>query len=190
MPFTSSTLRLRACEESDLPAIRDIAEYYVNNTVITLALNPPTVQDIENSWNASKSQGLPYLVAVDQHEKLLGFCSVGTFRGGGGRAGYRHSVELSLFCHQEYSKRGIGSKLLQQMIDVLKAPEQFPDIISTPRTTENKVRMVFACMSVDETTWKDGMGLRDFYVKHEFAEVGHLKKAGHKFDRWYADNPK
>jgi phosphinothricin acetyltransferase len=44
--------------------------------------------------------------------------------------------------------------------------------------------MVMAVMSVDETSWKNGLGLRDFYVKHGFEEVGHLKKVGHKFDRW------
>ena len=39
-------------------------------------------------------------------------------------------------------------------------------------------------MSVDEKTWKDGLELRDFYVQHGFVEVGHMKKVGHKFDRW------
>jgi L-amino acid N-acyltransferase YncA len=152
-----------------------------------LALDPPTTEDIRNSWNASTSKNLPYIVAVDaEDDNILGFCSAGHFRGGGGRAGYRHTVELSLFCHPKHVKRGVGSMLLDKLIDVLKAPEQFPEIVSTPRIAEDKVRMLIACMSVDETTWNEGLGLRDFYVKHGFVEVGHLKKVGHKLDRWCA----
>lgn len=39
--------------------------------------------------------------------------------------------------------------------------------------------------SIDETTWNAGLGLRDFYEKHGFEEVGHMKQVGHKFNRWY-----
>tara|TARA_R110002003_G_scaffold45_12_gene3561 strand:- start:19802 stop:20383 length:582 start_codon:yes stop_codon:yes gene_type:complete len=186
MTLTSTTHRLRACQHSDIPAIRSIAEYYVNNTVITLALDPPSHDDIAQSWKASTTQGLPYIVAVDDQDVVLGFCSAGTFRGGGGRGGYRHTVELSLFCHPDHMKKGVGSALLQKVIAILKAPERFPEFIGTPREEHSKVRAVLACMSVDETMWKKGLGLRDFYVKHGFEEVGHMRNVGHKFDRWYA----
>ncbi|KAH7072113.1 acyl-CoA N-acyltransferase [Paraphoma chrysanthemicola] len=184
MTLTSTTHRLRACQTSDIPAIRDIAEHYVNNTVITLALEPPLDDDIAQSWRRSVAEGLPYIVAVDEQDAVLGFCSAGLFRGGGGRGGYRHTVELSLFCHPGHMKEGIGSALLQKVIDILRAPDQFPDFIDTPRAEHSSVRAVLACMSIDETMWKNGLGLRDFYVKHGFKEVGHMKNVGHKFDRW------
>lgn len=187
MTLTDSTLRLRACKESDLPAIRDIVEHYVNSSVVNLSLTPPTIQDVCNSWIESTSTGLPYLVAIDNDsDTVLGYAYAGDFRGGGGRAGYRHTVELSLYCHPDHMKRGIGSMLLRQLIEILKAPEQFPDFVSTPRPADSKVRMVLAVMSVDETTWNGGLGVRDFYVKHGFDEVGHMKGLGHKCNRWCA----
>ncbi|KAF1850640.1 acyl-CoA N-acyltransferase [Cucurbitaria berberidis CBS 394.84] len=178
-------MRIRACRKTDLPAIRTILEYYVLNTVITLALTPPTCDQVRESWHNATSHGLPYLVAVqDDPDNVLGFGYAGEFRGGGGRGGYRHTVELSLFCHPDHMKKGIGSRLLQQLIEILKAPERFPDYVSVSRKEDDKVRMLLACMSVDEKTWGGGLGLRDFYVKHGFDEVGHMNKVGHKFNRW------
>lgn len=176
---------IRACRESDLPAIRDIIEYYVLNTVINLALTPPSHTEILQAWQKSTSQGLPYLVAVDnQLDVILGFGYAGEFRGGGGRGGYRHTVELSLFCHPDHMKRGVGSKLLETLIEALRTPERFPDFVSVSRGEDERVRTLLSCMSVDETTWNAGLGLRDFYVKHGFEEVGHMKQVGHKFGRW------
>lgn len=185
MTPTTNT-RLRACSVSDLPAIQSILEYYVTNTVLTLALTPPSIEQLRESWKKSTGQGLPYLVAVDAgDDEVIGYCYAGESRIGGGRAGYRHTVELSLFCHPDHMKKGIGSQLLEKLVEVLKAPEQFPEYVATSRSEDEKARIVLACMSVDETTWNQGLGLRDFYVKHGFEEVGNLKKVGHKFGRWF-----
>ncbi|CAO2653624.1 Nn.00g030350.m01.CDS01 [Neocucurbitaria sp. VM-36] len=185
MTLTHGTVRIRACRESDVPAIREIIEYYVFNTVITLALAPPSCDEVRKTWENSSAQGLPYLVAVDDNlDTVLGFCYAGEFKGGGGRGGYRHSVELSLFCHPDHMQKGIGSRLLQQLVETLKAPEEFPHYVHVTRKEDEKVRILLACMSVDETSWREGLGLRDFYVKHGFEEVGHMKKVGNKFDRW------
>jgi L-amino acid N-acyltransferase YncA len=184
MTPTTNT-RLRACSVFDLPAIQSILEYYVTHTVLTLALTPPSIDELRESWKKSTSQGLPYLVAVDEgNNQVIGYCYAGESRVGGGRAGYRHTVELSLFCHPDHMKKGIGSQLLEKLVEVLKAPEQFPEYVATSRHEDEKARILLACMSVDETTWNQGLGLRDFYVKHGFEEVGNLKKVGHKFGRW------
>ena len=185
MTLTHPTMHIRACRESDIASIQEIVEYYVLNTVITLALSPPSLAEVREGWQKSISQGLPYLVAVDDDvNTVLGFCYAGEFRGGGGRGGYRHTVELSLFCHPDHMKKGVGSRLLQQLIEVLRSPQQFPHFITVSRKEDEQVRMLLACMSVDELTWKGGLGLRDFYVTHGFEEVGHMQKVGHKFDRW------
>ncbi len=181
----SATTRLRACREVDIPAIRDILEYYVLNTVLTLALTPPSHQDVHGNWSKSVNQGLPYIVAVDEEEdKVLGFCSANEFRGAGGKAGYRHTVELTLYCHPDHMKKGLGSALLDKLVEILKSPELCPDFVDQLRLVDSRVRVLLACMSVDENTWNEGLGLRDFYVKHGFTEVGHMKHVGHKFDRW------
>lgn len=117
MTLPTSTQRLRACCVSDLPAIGDILEYYVNNTVMTLALSSPSLDDVYyEGWKKIASQGLPYIAAVEEGgETVLGYCYAGEFRGGGGRGGYRHTVELSLFCHPDHTEKGVGLQLLQKL---------------------------------------------------------------------------
>ncbi|KAH7128519.1 acyl-CoA N-acyltransferase [Dendryphion nanum] len=192
MPSTPATLRqtLRPCTHDDIPAIAAILDYYVLNTVITLALTPSPPEDIHDKWQDTLSNGFPYIVAVhdtaDDDEpgkaSVVGFAYVNGFRSE--RKGYRHTAELSLFCHPDHTAQGIGSVLLTKLIAIVKAPDQFPDFVATPRSEEDRITSIIACMSLDETGWKKGLGLRDFYLKHGFEEVGHMKKVGHKFDRW------
>jgi L-amino acid N-acyltransferase YncA len=147
-----------------------------------LATTSASADELLQKHHEVLATGLPYMVAVDEQHRIVGFVYATGFRGA--RRGYRHTVELSLFCHPEHTRRGIGPRLLEKLIAVLKHPEQYPDYIPSPRSEEDKVRMLIACMSVDESAWNKGLGLRDFYLKHGFEEVGYLKKVGHKFDRW------
>ncbi|KAF2122375.1 acyl-CoA N-acyltransferase [Lophiotrema nucula] len=180
--MTSTRATLRPCTEADIPGIAAIQEHYVLNTVITFATTAPSQEELLKNRKAIVDQGLPYIVAVSDGEQVVGYSYASGFRGA--RRGYRHTVEFSLFCHPEWQAKGIGSRLLTKLIDVLKAPEQFPEYVASPRSEDEKIRVVIACMSVDETSWEKGLGLRDYYVKHGFEEVAHLKKVGHKFDRW------
>lgn len=180
MPFPAATLR--PCCVDDIPAITAIVEYYILNTVITFALTPIPQDEILQKWKAVLSENYPYIVAVDEKQELVGFSYASGFRSE--RKGYRHTVEMSLFCRPDCTAKGIGSQLLQKLIEIIKAPDEFPEYIATPRDEDNKIRQVLAVMSVDETGWKNGLGLRDWYLKHGFEEVGHMKKVGHKFGRW------
>ncbi|KAF2658157.1 acyl-CoA N-acyltransferase [Lophiostoma macrostomum CBS 122681] len=181
MPPPAGTL-LRPCCASDIPALTDISNHYILNTVITFALTPTSEVEVQQKWNKVLGEGCPYIVAENDEHEIVGFSYCVGFQGE--RKGYRHTVELSLFCHPGYTAQGIGSRLLKKMLDVLQAPEQYPDFVATPRAEDEKIRVVIACMAVDETGWNQGLGLRDFYLKHGFEKVGHLKKVGHKFDRW------
>jgi hypothetical protein len=50
---------------------------------------------------------------------------------------------------------------------------QFPDFHATSRPEDQKVRIVVACMSVDETTRTGCESL----AQHGFEEVGHMKES-------------
>ncbi|ORY18612.1 hypothetical protein BCR34DRAFT_473239, partial [Clohesyomyces aquaticus] len=164
-----------------ISAIRDILDYYVRTSVITLALESPTLDDLLEKWTGIVKKGLPYVVAVDDKQNVIGYAYAGGFRD---RQGYRHTVEISLFCHAEHTSKGIGPLLLQKGIAILREPTNYPEYIATPRSEDDKIRMVMACMSIDDTSWRNGLGLRDFYVKHGFEQVAHLKSVGHRFERW------
>ncbi|KAF2194301.1 acyl-CoA N-acyltransferase [Zopfia rhizophila CBS 207.26] len=178
----SGLCTLRPAKERDVPRITEILRYYTLNTVITFALTAPSDQEILERWKVVLKDGLPFIVAVNEENIVLGFTYAHEFKPE--RKGYRHSVEFSLFCHPEFIASGIGTKLLKKLLEILKTPEKFPEYIATPRSEEDKVRTVIACMSVDETSWKKGLGLKEYYESLGFEQVGHLKNVGYKFDRW------
>jgi L-amino acid N-acyltransferase YncA len=182
-PFT-----LRPATPSDIPAIFDIHKYYTLNTVITFKIAVTPEENHLEILKSVQSQHLPYIVAIVDESKpcqrMVGYTYCTGFRGG--KVGYRHTVELSLFCHPEYRHMGMGTQLLNKMLEVLSKPEQNTDFLAegVARGEDQKVRQVIACMAIDETGIDRGLGLKRWYENFGFEEVGHLKKVGHKFDRW------
>jgi L-amino acid N-acyltransferase YncA len=189
MPSSQATLRtlLRPCTHDDIPAIQAILTHYVLNTVVTFAFTAPSVDDLRSKRQATLEEGFPYIVAVERSDGgddtvIIGYCYADGYRSE--RRGYRRTAELSLFCHPDYTGRGVGPQLLDLLIRILTNPTDFPDYIAAPRGDDEKTKILLAVMAHDTTAWNSGFGLRDFYLRRGFEEVGHLRKVGHKFDRW------
>ena len=125
-PFT-----LRPATPSDIPAIFDIHKYYTLNTVITFKIAVTPEENHLEILKSVQSQHLPYIVATvpdtlmdvsKPSQRTVGYTYCTGFRGG--KVGYCHTVELSLFCHPEYRHMGVGTQLLGKMLEVLSKPEQ------------------------------------------------------------------
>ena len=93
--------------------------------------------------------GLPYIVAEDNSTHcIIGYSYVSSFRGI--KPGYRHSLELSLFCHPDHVRKGLGRAILVKMIDILKDPDSYKEgWFEGTRLFEFRPRQLIACMSVD-----------------------------------------
>jgi len=174
--------QLRPAREADMPSVAAILSHYIENTVVNLAYTAPSEEEIVLKWKSVQSESLPYIVATDVDDRIVGYSYATGFRAP--REGYGHTVEMSLFCHPKYTTKGIGTQLLKTLISVLSAPEDFPDYVPHPRSADKKVRMVIACMSVDDSSWKSGLGLKEYYERFGFEQVGRMNKVGHKFGRW------
>lgn len=188
------TFTLRPIRESDIPALHAIHVHYVSNTVNTFALEPtppPPPDELLSKFRVLRSLGLPCIVAVDSAAAedvgppvILGSIYVSPFRSAKGA--YRQTVEFSLFCHPEHKGAGVGSALLMRLLDVLRKPEQWGgDWIGADwRGEEGIVREVIGCMALDEGGAKGGWGLKEWYERFGFEQVGHLKRVGKKFGKW------
>lgn len=176
-------MTIRPAQSGDIPAINAIHAHYVLNTVITFLLEPLTDKAALAKFETIRQEGLPFLIAVEK-DTILGYTYVSPFRSAKG--GYKHSVELSLFCHHETTSKGAGSALLAKIIDVLRNPEAYGEEWISGRwaTVDGKASNVISCMSLDEKGMKGGWGLKEWYEKRGFEMGGHLKKVGRKFDRW------
>jgi L-amino acid N-acyltransferase YncA len=177
---------IKSAAEGDLAQIRDIFEYYVSNTVVSFLVRKPPPGYIAARYRDIMSRHLPYLVAVNDDGKVLGYSYASAFRGY--MLGYAQTVEISVFCHPEHQRRGVGSQLLQALIERLRDTTHLAwEVGHESSSSGQAVRKIIAIMSVDPTTPGDGQGLRDWYVnKHGFEEVGRLKGVGSKKGQMYA----
>ena len=66
-------MRLRAANVDDLAAIAAIYAHYVESTVVTFDLEPPSAAAWQAKWDAAQSGGHPWFVAESDEGLLLGY---------------------------------------------------------------------------------------------------------------------
>jgi L-amino acid N-acyltransferase YncA len=177
----TSNYTIRPATPEDIPAVNAIHRHYVENTVITFIEEPLSDEAALSTFNQITDSGRPYIVATDSDDTVVGYCYVSPFRG---KSGYRHTQELSLFCHQNHVRKGIGRQLLARMVEILEQPKNWKDWLKGSFLIETKPHQLMACMSVDTDGPGNGWKLRDFYVQMGFEQKGVLKAVGRKFDKW------
>jgi L-amino acid N-acyltransferase YncA/FMN phosphatase YigB (HAD superfamily) len=113
-------VEIRAGRRADLPALTELYNHYICETVATFDVEPWTVAQ-RATWFDHYSEAGPHrlLVAVDGDE-LLGYATSSMFRT---RAAYRPSVETTVYLDQQATGRGIGSMLYQQLFADLQAED-------------------------------------------------------------------
>jgi phosphinothricin acetyltransferase len=176
---------IRSAEPSDMDTVSTIHKHYVLNTVATFLMEPLSVEDHIANLAKVQAQRLPYLVAVSQTDsKLVGYSYLSGFRGG--KAGYKHTVELSLYCDPPYVGEGIGSALLTKVLEIMTQPEEFQHefLRGQVRGEDCKVRHIMSVMAVDSEGREQGLGLKRYYEGFGFEMRGHMKEIGHKLGRW------
>ncbi|KAJ9149755.1 hypothetical protein NKR23_g4100 [Pleurostoma richardsiae] len=176
--------QIRAATKEDMPGVERINRHYVLNTVITFATEPKTVEQFVRQFDEIARDGLPYIVAVEPNSAdVLGYANAHAFRDVS--SAYKYTVEISLFCANGQTGRGIGSKLLKALIDALKEPLKHPELRAQgAHIPPRPVKQALAVMAVDETAKRNGLALKEFYESFGFRCNGHLRQVGYKFDRW------
>src|SRR5271154_2103576 len=103
---------VRLAEERDLVAINDIYNHYVLHSTCTYQEEPESIED-RRRWFSHHGDKHPVLVA-EESGQVVGWGSLSAFHA---RSAYRHTVENSVYIHHLHQRRGIGSLLLQELID-------------------------------------------------------------------------
>ncbi|MGA1453867.1 MAG: GNAT family N-acetyltransferase, partial [Ilumatobacteraceae bacterium] len=91
---------------------------------------------------------------------VLGFAALSTYRD---RAGYRTTVENSVYVHRDHQRRGVGRLLLTALLDVARS-SGFHTVIAR-----------IDSQSVGSIALHKSLG---------FVEVGVERQIGRKFGRW------
>ena len=150
---------LRNALISDVPAILEIVNYSIVHTTANYNYEPQTLEAQQQWFLQKQASNFPVFVA-EADGKVVGFGSYGTFRE---KIGYQYTVEHSVYVAEEYIGKGIGKKLLTELI-------------STARSSGLRT-MIGAIDASNQSSI-------DFHKKFGFTECGIIKEAAYKFDRW------
>jgi len=110
----SEGLIVRVAAVADAPAIAEIYGHHVLHGFGTFEEVPPSIDEMANRMAAIHYAELPYLVAT-QSDRVVGFACAGPFKP---RAAYLHTVEDTVYVAPAMVGRGVGRRLLSEVIAV------------------------------------------------------------------------
>jgi L-amino acid N-acyltransferase YncA len=108
----ATEIRIRDATEADLPAIVEIHNAAIASHISTAQLDPVTVGGRREWFRAHSPTQYPIWVA-DLDGAIAGWLSFREFLP---RRAYRGTVELSVYVSEQFRRRGVGRKLLQEAI--------------------------------------------------------------------------
>jgi L-amino acid N-acyltransferase YncA len=151
---------LREASDADLPTIQAIYAHHVLNGLGSFEEVPPSVEEMRQRYAEIVAQRLPYVVA-ELDGQIVGYAYAGKFRP---RSAYRYSVEDSIYVAPHGQRRGIGRRLLDELIE---------------RCTKLGYRQMMAVIGDSANHGSIGV-----HAAAGFAEVARLPAIGFKFGRW------
>ena len=160
-PETPFDFAIRDAVLPDMPAVREIYNYYVANSTVTFDEDAMTLKEWKAKFAYLDKLGMPFLVAESPSGQLLGYALVAPWKQ---KRAYRYTVENSIYLGPAAAGKGLGRALLAELIDRSKAAG-LKEIIAViaDKGADASIRM---------------------HENFGFTEIGRMGRVGYKFDRW------
>jgi phosphinothricin acetyltransferase len=150
---------IRDATSEDAEAVAAIYGHHVLHGTASYDLVPPPAEQLRAKIEAVTAAGWPYLVA-ERAGTVVGYAYATQFRD---REAYRFTGEDSIYVHPDWMGQGIGSALLDALIE---------------RSVAYGFRTLIAVIGGGEP------GSVALHARRGFREVGRLSAVGWKHDRW------
>lgn len=150
---------VRLATENDLEQILVIYNDIILHTTAVYDYDPHTLEMRREWFNTKQQQGFPVYVA-EEEGKIFGFSSIGPFRNW---AGYKYTVENSVYVDSAHRGKGIAKLLMPPIIDAAKLMGIHVIVAGIDASNESSIRL---------------------HQLFGFVEVAHFKEVGFKFGRW------
>lgn len=153
---------IRTGEESDVPRLTEIYNYYIEKTAVSFDIDSHDPELRKTSWFINYAVTGKYRLFVAECEgQIVGYSTSSRFRE---RAAYATSVETSIYLDHRFFQRGIGTKLYRALFDALE---------------KEAVHRAYGGVTLPNPS---SVAL---HKKFGFREVGVYREVGYKFGKYY-----
>ena len=153
-----SALRVRPAIEDDLARVREIVNYYIENTDFNFRTEPQSVDEWRSQWERLHHR-FPWLVATD--DQVVGVAYAAPWND---RAAYQWTVEATIYVDFSTQRRGVGDALYTELLARLRRDGFHSAVAVIALPNEASVRL---------------------HERHGFVWTGGLVEAGYKRDAWH-----
>ena len=113
-------MEIRVARREDLQQLLDIYNYEVVHGVATLDLQPKSLEEWGQWFDAHNIKNHPLLVA-EQAGRVAGYASLSHYRS---KEAYRSTVELSIYIGPDFRRQGVATALMEA---ILREARQDPE---------------------------------------------------------------
>jgi len=154
-------IKIKVATLDDAAGMAEIYNHYVKSGTATFEEDLLSVEDYQERLFQLIESNLPVFTAEGANSDLLGFAYASYYNP---RSAYRFTVENSVYVHPKHIKRGIGKKLLANLILTCRNSgfKQMVAVIGDSKNT-GSIKL------------HEAMG---------FNQIGVAKQVGYKFDTW------
>ncbi len=154
-------MRLVTCShERQAEAILAILNEAIENSTAIYDYKPRSAESMAEWFKAKEAGDFPVIGFESEEGALLGFASYGSFRAW---PAYKYTVEHSVYVHRLHRGRGLGARLVQELVARAKAQGLHVLVGGIDAANEASISM---------------------HEKLGFVHAGTIKQAGFKFGRW------
>lgn len=160
LEMSNAIIRMATIEDAE--EINGIYETYIEKTAITFEYEPVAMEEFRERMRLVLHH-LPYLVCEVDH-KIVGYAYVAPFKA---RAAYGWDLEITVYLHEAYYRRNIGSALYTAIMEVVRQLGYINiyALITEPNEKSKKLH--------------EAMG---------FTQVGLYPETGYKLGQWWGVN--
>ena len=108
---------IRQAEQKDLASIVTIYNQAIATKISTAETIPVTAENKQSWFDEHQNEKFPLLVA-EYNKEVIGWISLSAYRKG--RQALQHIGEVSYYIHHNHLQKGLGSKLMNAMIEKAK----------------------------------------------------------------------
>ena len=150
---------IRIATAADADRIAEIYNHYVANTVVTFEEEPVTGGEMRRRLDEVFASALPWLVA-ESGGRMVGYAYATKWKA---RSAYRFSVETTVYLAVGLGRRGLGSRLYEELFRLLKEKGVHAAIGGIALPNDASVAL---------------------HEKFGMRKVAHFEEVGFKFGKW------